>query len=59
MNDFTDLLKEFERRADDAWKPMRVFRSEQEAEMDEIRREVWEQARDLVSKFANTAGTSS
>lgn len=37
-----DFVKSFEKRAYDAWKPVQLFRSDSEVEIDEIKRELLE-----------------
>ena len=50
-------LEEIVAREDKAWKPMRVFRSEHQAELDDVRHEVWQEAADMArAAIANARG---
>ena len=41
-----DFVKSFEKRAWDAWKPVQVFRSNQQVEIDEIKHELLDSIND-------------
>lgn len=47
-DDMLAALENIIAREDKAWMPMRAFRSEQQAELDEVRHEVWQEAADIA-----------
>ena len=41
-------LREIIEREDKAWMPVRAFRSEEQAELDDVRFEVWQECADIA-----------
>ena len=47
-------LREIIEREDKAWMPMRVFRSEHQAELDDAKHEAWSEAADIARAALGT-----
>jgi vacuolar-type H+-ATPase subunit H len=45
-----DALRDILRREDKAWKPMQVFRSDEQTALDDARHEAWMEAGDIARK---------